>query len=331
MRIRLILAASFVSPLLATACAGDATTEHVGVTQQAYTGEQHDLSGRVSAYVHQCRCPESGDTPGSIACSCGVQPGYLLIGGGAYAKYTGAGAMLTYSRPCGDSWQTWCAGSKDHVIPDAHHLTVYAIGIALRDNSGNWIPWNELADHNRQVWYADTLYAGHHPTGPCTNWAYPGYEVIGGGAEPWTTPGGAGQLLTDSYPASANSWYAGSKDHYYSDVEKLRTWCIGFKKQVDNFGVLTTTRFNAPPHYWSGGDDWAADMMNPGYAPLAYGGKVTYNKAGRMLFGIGPTSDDPSRWGITLSKDHYYPDDGYLTFYMVGAKCAGTGGACTGE
>lgn len=56
-----------------------------------------------------------------------VQSGYVLVGGGAYAQWQGAGSLLTGSYPNGAGG--WIAASKDHVIPDPAAIIAYAIGI----------------------------------------------------------------------------------------------------------------------------------------------------------------------------------------------------------
>ena len=61
---------------------------------------------------------------------CMVDWNYALVGGGAWAQYTGSGAMLTESYPKTDGL-TWHASSQDNVWFDSHPVEAYAIGLRL--------------------------------------------------------------------------------------------------------------------------------------------------------------------------------------------------------
>ena len=51
--------------------------------------------------------------------------GFVMLGGGAKANWTGAGSLMTASFPSSDL--SWTARSKDHLVSDSASLDVYAI------------------------------------------------------------------------------------------------------------------------------------------------------------------------------------------------------------
>jgi len=52
----------------------------------------------------------------------------------------------------------------------------------------------------------------------------PAYKIIGGGAlDSWS---GAGNLLTASYPESANSWVASGKDHLTASPATITAFAL---------------------------------------------------------------------------------------------------------
>jgi hypothetical protein len=55
-----------------------------------------------------------------------VDPGYLLVGGGAQANWITQGSLLTASFPNGNEWKV---ASKDHNFAESCTITAYAIGI----------------------------------------------------------------------------------------------------------------------------------------------------------------------------------------------------------
>ena len=61
-----------------------------------------------------------------------VEPGYVLVGGGAHVDWSGAGNMLFASHPLGDGKTTWRAQSKDHVWGDPARITAYAVGLKCK-------------------------------------------------------------------------------------------------------------------------------------------------------------------------------------------------------
>src|SRR5687767_14969654 len=75
--------------------------------------------------------------------SCGVDSGWVAVGGGAWADYgTGAGAMLMASYPTNDNFKTWTAVSKDHGVVNNHSLTVYVVGLQLQNTSSTTLRAN---------------------------------------------------------------------------------------------------------------------------------------------------------------------------------------------
>ena len=61
-----------------------------------------------------------------------VEPGYVMVGGGARVHWRGRGNLLLASYPKDKT--TWRAHSKDHVEPSPATITTYAIGLRLNPN-----------------------------------------------------------------------------------------------------------------------------------------------------------------------------------------------------
>jgi len=68
-----------------------------------------------------------------------VDQGFVMIGGGALVNYgNGHGGLLTECRPLDDNnFSTWVASSKDQEVVSYHTLTVYVIGVRLRNVSSS--------------------------------------------------------------------------------------------------------------------------------------------------------------------------------------------------
>jgi hypothetical protein len=333
MRIQFMIAASAITALLASACGSDTVTseanpsdsEEVGVAEEPVIRTIHalDSTGTVDVSVTFCQSPFQY---GYIEKQCQVTPGYWLVGGGAQDDWSGPGAMLVYSKPCGTAWQTWCAASKDHSVvgqylPDYHRLTTYAVGLKLKKTNGQWTTPSEISPYT-QVTKATNPYKQSHPTIGCSlsaDFIKAGGVITGGGAEPSITAGGAGQLLTASYSPTSTTWYAASKDHSYADSETISAYCIGIKPNIAGFGTLSITSASNS-HNASGGWDNVTNAFDSRKVALSYGARLTYNGSGRLLYRIGP-ADGPNGSEAYISdaasKDHGFGDGGFTYTYAT--------------
>ena len=85
-------------------------------------GSQFDGSGQIEVAIWVSR--SSFGAHNRVACT--VDPGFVCIGGGAYADYGNRyGALLTESRPFDGNFNSWVASSKDHEFSNPHTLSVY--------------------------------------------------------------------------------------------------------------------------------------------------------------------------------------------------------------
>lgn len=139
--------------------------------------------------------------------------GYTLTGGGAKVTYHGSGSLLTASFPLGLTG--WQADSKDHQYADIATVTAYAIGI--RPRSGAPPPQS-------QVFVAVGPQAAHAAAAVTVG---AGYLLVGGGAR--VIYGGAGNMLTASFPDGGGQWTALSKDHFISDPATVTAFAIGIR------------------------------------------------------------------------------------------------------
>jgi hypothetical protein len=224
---------------------------------------------------------------------CTLDSGYALVGGGAWAKYSGNGALLWESRPLFDM-RTWQASSKDHGYADPHQLTVYAVGLRLDG-------LNAAVLRNKLSIQALTGSSAAHPSTTVTGVS----GMLGGGARAnWT---GAGQLLTNTWPATDTSWTASSKDHMYSSPGTTTAYAIKLPTAIiEEFGgALDRQQKSSPGVYASSGVALESASVDAGWALAGYGATTDFNAGtdGRLLFKVGPQGTS-ARAVEVRSKDH---------------------------
>jgi hypothetical protein len=255
-----------------------------------YYAEGTDWSGKVHTYIAYSY------TSGLLtqAWTASVPQDYVLIGGGAWAKYVDGqmGALLTASYP-DENYLDWHAESMEHLAASkyGHTLYVYAIGLKLdgvtRDQLKNYIHISHSTSGTAEEPNASASVGS-------------GYTLIGGGAYVNNTYG-SGNLLTACYP-SGNSWYAASKDHGVVSANEITAYAIGIIPTIPNFGTLEIGNESSNQNISSGKGTTSVSIDN-GWLLSCPGGQATWTPgtAGRMLVGIVPTS----ALGVTVtSKDH---------------------------
>lgn len=243
---------------------------------------------------------------------CTVDPGFVCIGGGAYADYfPGYGALLTETRPLSDL-TGWVASSKDQLVPDTHTLYVYAIGIRLIGNNGQIIPASTLSS---LMLVQNSLSAvSERPSATATLPA--GYQLLGGGAQ-INFGSGQGNLLTKSVPTNASpaSWTVQSKDLGLADACTITAFVIGIQTQsIPNFGTLFTGLPQGQVVSTPTGAHSAALAADAGFVLACPGAVSTFNGFGRMLSSLVP---DGSTAMTTTSKDQGTADTGTLQPFLV--------------
>ena len=147
-----------------------------------------------------------------------VEPGYVMVGGGAKADWTGVGNLLVASHPVAESKTTWHAQSKAHLKPDAGKITAYAIGLKCKVEGVKLQSAIATATSGKS---GSPQAAAAPPSG---------YKMVGGGAA--ITFDRAGILLTGSYPTEDNRWEGRGKAHLEPDNGTVTAYCIGLKVEA---------------------------------------------------------------------------------------------------
>jgi hypothetical protein len=140
--------------------------------------------------------------------------GFVMVGGGARANYSGKGSLLIQIEPEGEG--SYSATSRSHLESDPAKISTYLI--ALRSK----VKGIRL---ETKVTRNDSGTAKQPIT---TVKAASGYTMTGGGAYIY---GGStyGLLLTSSYPKDGETWEARGKDHGEADTGKVLARAIGLK------------------------------------------------------------------------------------------------------
>ncbi len=285
-----------------------------------------DWSGQVETRIYQCASPTKAQHQNSIGCQ--VEPGFILVGGGAYADYgTGGGALLWESRPLDGNLVTWVASSKDHQSANPHYLHTYAIGLRLKDNSGNYIPKSSLLGPHIYFRSETSSPAAHFAFYSLQSYVAEGtwYDALylGGGARlNWNC---CGALLNKSLLEHWNdgSQFRGSgKDHGSSDPSTITAYGIlmindWYYKQVrksrpiDGFGRLEFKVASSNGNSVSTGAATALVDVETEFVITGPGGEAKATSGpGRLLYGIKPTGTTSGQVSV-YSKDHKAVSGGY--------------------
>jgi hypothetical protein len=247
---------------------------------------QDDTSPRIHVQVKACR---SGTAQAHQTVDCTLDSGYAIVGGGGFAQFSGSGGLLVQSQSAGD--RTWRASSKDHVYPDPHFLTTYAVGLRLDGV-------NAATLRNRLHSVSNTA-PGLFTLASVTIGA-PGIG-LGGTAETSSDT----MLLTQSSPTETGGWAAVAKDHLLSGPASVSAGMLFIDPVViEGFGTIETQSRFGQIATVATGVATARGVVDPGWALVGYGGKATWTNgsAGRLLFRLGLDVD--ARGVVTESKDH---------------------------
>jgi len=225
----------------------------------------------------------------------------IVVGGGAVAKWTGNGAMLTASYP-DVGMSGWTGSSKDHSVPDPHKLSIYALGLKVHGMTRE-----ELLNHMCVIVVTSPVCA--HPEARAE--LPPDYLVLGGGFKvDWK---GYGNLATASFPSSLTSWTARSKDHEVSDPASLTVFAIGIRRHLPVGTVEThiqkvdSGRESHPS---------ARATVHPGFTLTGGGSEVHWEGSGNMLWKLRPSEHGFS----SGAKDHDVPDPATISVYSVAMR-----------
>jgi hypothetical protein len=291
-----------VAGLAAVACGsagGEVANEEAsGTISEAFTwATRYDNSAApVRTQVKFCR---SGFGPAPRTVDCAVDPGFALVGGGARALWSSAGAMLTQSQPLNDGF-TWRARSVDHTYSEPHDLEVYAIGLRLEGV-------------NARVLRSMMSTAGTAAPSDAITSSAPGWIVSGGGSV--TTTPLPGKMLTRSRHDPLGWSVAGKPLNQATPAGvgiAMRLIPTGI---VEGFGAIDLWRRVGPTNFVTTGVGTSVDSMLTGWAIVAYGGEATASSGpGRFQFGMGPDGMILNR-ARAESKDHAVVSGGNTTVY----------------
>jgi hypothetical protein len=221
-----------------------------------------------------------------------------------------AGCLLTASFP--DTETSWTARAREAFFRFQATLTVFAI--AIRDEAGGWD-----VQHRKAVSKAPEP----HP------WVQAelddGFWVTGGGAN--VQDKNALSYLTASYPNSAFSWLAQSKDHFSSSPTRIEAYVIGIKpllsdKDKADPGVkktwetyLSTGLLAARAPMASGKGQHITQHARSQVNPTIGGGARVDWTVGNLLTASFPQLQDQG-W-IAKCKDLLIPDYAVLNVFAI--------------
>jgi vibriolysin len=142
-----------------------------------------------------------------------------------------------------------------------------------------------------------------------------GYKILCGGAQVTDTPGGAGNLLTASYPTSIFSWIALSKDQDFSDPAVITVYALAINDPQDQYDVQI---FSATSQPVSMNRPNASVTLPSGYTLVGGGAQANYSSNGQFLTASAPLTDLPG-WQAT-SRDLVLADPGTVTAFAIGIR-----------
>lgn len=264
--------------------------------------------------------------------SVAVDPGYKLLGGGAFDNYAGAGNMLdgTWPQP---NLTGWNARGKDHAYADPASITAYAVQAYDPNNDYDVITVKQVS-----------AVAG----GPSARASLPaGYVMTGGGCfVNWGTDPAWGNLLRASYPdeVSKNTWICESRDLMTASPASIEAYVIGVRPRNSTWPMPTMVITKAQGTY---GSTVQAQVSGASGYVVTGGGSIGGSTVVQMVPGSGPNprptaQTDPTKQSaifLTASypigggtggrtpigwtargKDHTMTSPGTVTVYAVSVK-----------
>jgi hypothetical protein len=137
-----------------------------------------------------------------------------------------------------------------------------------------------------------------------------GFKIIGGGAfDHW---GGAGSLLTASYPKNQNTWFAAGKDHETSAPASITAYAIALHDPNNEWDVTIKSEPSNPAQH-----PQAVAVLPAGFVLTGGGAFVDWKGAGNLLTASFPNSDES--WEAR-SKDHDIADPAQIIAYAIGMR-----------
>jgi hypothetical protein len=234
--------------------------------------------------------------------TCGVDPGFMLVGGGAEVEGATPNALLYGSLPL--NFNTWEARSKDHQVASPHRLRAYAIGLHVYGRSSD-----QLASQSQRL--EATSVAAHHPSKTVDEPA--GFLFTGGGAVvQWTGPGA---LLTRSSLSAGImtpvGWTGTGKDHGLATLSTIKVAAIAIPNCFtfsDGNNVCFSRRFDEASTFVGTG---YANASTPSvWAISGIGGWSQFSGNGRLLTKLVPLTSAGAPGVLAQTKDHQIASPG---------------------
>jgi hypothetical protein len=247
-------------------------------------------AGLVHVVIWSCNNPTPLAHP---AIQCKVDPDYVLVGGGAWATYGGAGGLLTASFPADPNvLMTWEGRSKDHVVSDPHILIVYAIGLKLGGVSRSALLGQMFVNRATSA----TI---HHPEMSAPNFNGGIITTSVGCFVDWHIEG---NLLMQ-----CDETEAASKDLWRFEEASITHYRLGIAEQLPNFGTLERFYFVSADSTQGTGPREARVSVPSGYVPTGVAGRAFLGAAsnfsdGRFLTRMAPFTETAQ--AAAAGKDH---------------------------
>lgn len=291
-------------------------TQHQAVTVTCdatqYDGcwQSTDITGALTVRVYRGKWSASSGFP---AASVRVESGYVTVGGGAEIEgEPNPGALLITSLPRPDK-VAWIAESKHHKYEQMHRIRAYSIGLKI---SGI-----DVATLKSQVTYTTvTSGVSGFPTATASI-PNPSQNLLlgGGAAAAPDAVGGAGLLLTGSFPNSGLSgWTVTAKHHEISSPGTATATAISMPKFIGSFS-LESAAFSG--NSGSAAVYATATVNNTSglQVPVGVGAQgIGTTGAGRLLTDMYPLPIPTGFGGISAtSKAHGVSDPGITQGWLM--------------
>jgi hypothetical protein len=149
-----------------------------------------------------------------------------------------------------------------------------------------------------------------------------GYKILSGGAKVDLPGGGAGDLLTASYPISTNQWAAKAKDCWQAGTTIVTAFALAVYDPYDWLDVKVYSQESDPSQAPSASVGVPRVLPDSYYELTGGGAETTWDSgSGSYLTASYPTTDNAGNpvW-FAASKDHLEPCSATMITYAIGVK-----------
>jgi hypothetical protein len=274
------------------------------VVAQVQISEHTDSSGKITVAVFEriAGTPQQHFTDFAV----NVPEQFVVIGGGVEGSRVPNGHLITASYPNSDL-SAWLVSTKDHYYryPDPVAIKAWAIGL-------------KIAGLTRQqlisMMAVSVASSGYDSQPDISSGVSENYVLLSGGIKVnYTEPG---NIATATYPETAYTWRARSKDHILSSPASTQVYAIGLKQSIPGIGSIAVTTIATDSTYTNHPASMA--NMTPGYALTGCGARVDWTEPGNLLWKIKPATTGNQYGCEASSKDHHYASPATIRTYATG-------------